>query len=133
MAAVRGKDTRPEMLLRRALHRAGCRYRVHYKGVPGRPDIAFTSRRVVVFVDGDFWHGHAWKLRGFKTPNEAFARWRNPKFWARKINSNVERDKLVNAALRRLGWRVVRIWESELEANLDTCVRRVVKSLGAAP
>jgi len=127
MAAVRSKDTEPEVLLRRDLFRRGFRFRVHYKRLPGRPDIVFPSQRVAVFVDGDFWHGGGWKERGFPSLEAQFER--NAKFWVAKIRSNVERDRKVNAELAASGWTVIRLWESEVRRSPDKCARKVKKAV----
>ena len=130
MAAVRGRDTRPEMALRRSLFSQGLRYRVAPREVPGRPDIVFASRRLAVFVDGDFWHGNAWRSRGASSNEEMVRRWRNAEFWQAKIAGNIERDRRVDALLAAAGWRVMRLWESEVKADLPGCVRRVRAAVG---
>jgi DNA mismatch endonuclease (patch repair protein) len=129
MAAVKGKDTEPERLLRAELFRLGLRYRLHGKGLPGRPDIVFRRARVAVFVDGDFFHGGGWKARGFASFEEQFSRWRNPSFWMEKIRGNVARDKKATAELRRLGWKVVRIWESDVRKSPRRAAARVMRAV----
>lgn len=122
MARVRTRDTAPEVALRRALWATGIRgWRVHPR-VPGRPDLAFVGKRVAVFVDGAFWHGHPDYYWGQSGP-----------FWDAKINRNRERDERVNAELEDLGWRVVRIWDFEVERGLAECVSRIVSALSEAP
>lgn len=106
MSRVRGKDTKPEMILRRGLHAQGLRYRLHARDLPGHPDLVFRSRRVVVFVHGCFWHGHNCAL--FKLPST------NSEFWEKKIQRNVQRDAETVSALLELGWRVVTVWECAL-------------------
>jgi DNA mismatch endonuclease (patch repair protein) len=123
MTAVRSKNTEPEWTLRRALFRLGLRFRIHYRKLPGRPDLAFPRQRVAVFVDGDFWHGGGWKERGFPSMEAQFGR--RADFWITKIRSNVERDRRVNGELAALGWRVIRLWESEVRKKLEECVGRV--------
>ena len=125
MAAVRSKNTEPEMVLRRALFRRGLRFRIHATKLPGRPDIVFPKARVVVFVDGDFWHGAGWRERGFQSMEAQFAS--RAEFWISKIKANMDRDKRVNDALASIGWTVVRLWESEVRRSLDQCVSRVLK------
>ena len=129
MAAVKGTNTEPERLLRAELFRMGLRYRLHGKGLPGRPDIVFRGARVAVFVDGDFFHGGGWKQRGFASFEEQFSRWRNPSFWMEKIRSNVTRDKKATAELRRLGWKVIRIWESDVRKSPRRVAARVVRAV----
>ena len=114
MAAVKSRDTEPEMRLRRALFAAGFRTAFRFGICRGRPDIVFTSRRVAVFVDGDFWHGNEWRNRGFESLEAMLQRWSNSSFWISKIRGNIERDRLVNDQLGEAGWTVVRIWESDV-------------------
>jgi DNA mismatch endonuclease Vsr len=110
MAAVRPKDTVPELAVRRMLHRMGFRYRLHVRGLPGRPDIVFPSRRKVIEVRGCFWHRH---------PDPACRNAVLPttrrEWWTNKLNANVERDARNIEALSQLGWSVLVIWECEVE------------------
>jgi DNA mismatch endonuclease (patch repair protein) len=122
MAAVRNKDSEAELLLRGALWRRGLRYRKHARLV-GRPDLIFGPARVAVFVDGDFWHGNAWRLRGL--PNLAAQFPHRTKWWVKKITRNVERDAEVTAELRRRGWKVLRFWESRVLKAPDRIAARV--------
>jgi len=112
LSAVRGKDTGPELLLRRAVHRLGLRYRLHSKSIFGRPDLVFTSSKVVVFCDGDFWHGNDWTRRRGQIKIRK-------KFWIKKIESNMRRDRLVSKTLREQGWKVLRFWESDIRKRAD--------------
>jgi DNA mismatch endonuclease (patch repair protein) len=106
MAAVRQKDTKPEIAVRRVLHSLGLRFRLHQVGLPGRPDIVLTRHRTVVLVHGCFWHGHTC-ARG-KAPST------NRDFWLPKQDANRRRDRLQAKALRALGWRVLTIWECQI-------------------
>ena len=116
MAAVRARDTAPELALRRALVALGVRgYRLHRSDVPGRPDLAWPGRRVAVFVDGAFWHGHP----------SAYKRGRSGDFWDRKIGANIERDRRIDEKLRSAGWTVLRLWDFEIEADAAACAERV--------
>ena len=108
MRRVRSKDTKPEMAIRRALHRAGYRYRLHAKHLPGKPDLVFASRKAVIFVHGCWWHGHSCK-RGARAARN------NADYWSAKISRNIERDKATRTALKRLGWRVLIVWECEVK------------------
>lgn len=122
MAAVRGRDTGPELLLRQLLREAGLRgYRLHRKDIPGRPDVAWIGRRVAVFVDGAFWHGHP----------SAFTQGKSGKFWDDKIAANVQRDRQNDERLRETGWVVVRIWDFEVERDPVECVKRVRGALAS--
>lgn len=105
MSMIKGKNTQPEIILRRIISAAGLRgYRLHYK-LPGKPDIIFPKKRIAVFIDGCFWH---------KCPKCFVKPGTNRKFWNKKIDSNVERDRLVNTELKSKDWKVIRIWEHEL-------------------
>lgn len=132
MAAVKSRDTSPELALRRALHRRGLRFRVDPGGITGRPDIVNRSRRVAIFVDGDFWHGNPddWRRRGFDSMEAQF-RSANRKRWVAKLRRNMERDRYVTSRLESEGWRVMRFWESEIRNDLDGVVDRVLALWGA--
>ncbi|WP_281174969.1 very short patch repair endonuclease [Sphingomonas changbaiensis] len=110
MARFRGKDTKPEILVRRALHAAGRRFRLHRGDLPGKPDIALPRDRTVVFVHGCFWHGHR-DCSIARLPKT------QPLFWAQKFEQNQARDERVRAALTALGWRVIVIWECEAKSD----------------
>lgn len=121
MSAVRRRDTEPEIALRRALHAAGIRgWRCDYRRAPGRPDIAWPSLRVAVFVDGAFWHGHPSRHR----PG------RSGTYWDEKIAANVARDRRVDTELQDLGWIVVRVWDFEVRKDIDHVVDLVAAALG---
>ncbi len=124
MASVPNANTRPERALRSALHRRGLRYRVHRRML-GRPDITFVAPRVVVFVDGDYWHGNAWRTRGYTNFDSYYARGKNGAFWAHKIRRNIERDRQVTEGLTADGWCVIRVWETDLTADLEAVVDRI--------
>ena len=131
MAAVRSRDTGPELLLRSELHRRGLRYRLRSK-LPGKPDLVFSRAKVAVFVDGDMWHGHGWRERGFSSMEEQFANHRNPKFWIAKIQRNIARDREVSQQLEALNWTVVRVLESEVRRDLASAADRVQKVVRAS-
>jgi DNA mismatch endonuclease (patch repair protein) len=107
MSRIRGRDTTPEREVRSILHSIGCRFRLHVTSLPGRPDVVLARHRTVVVVHGCYWHRHA-KCRYAYTPKSNLA------FWTTKFAENVERDRRTAIALRRLGWRVVTVWECEL-------------------
>jgi DNA mismatch endonuclease (patch repair protein) len=109
MSRIRGTDTGPELVVRSALHRAGFRFRVHTKGLPGRPDIVLARHGVVIFIHGCFWHRH-----GCTLSSEPATRRR---FWQAKFDANVARDARNARALRRLGWRVLTVWECALRTH----------------
>lgn len=106
MAAIRGKNTKPELAIRSALHRHGFRFRLHRKDLPGKPDLVFPRHRAVILVHGCFWHGHDCHL--FRWPKTRRS------FWEQKIRSNIVRDEQQRSALANLGWRVATVWECAL-------------------
>lgn len=109
MAAIRGSHTKPELLVRKAMHAAGLRYRLHVKQLPGRPDLVFPKHRAVVFVNGCFWHQHDCHL--FKWPGT------RRDFWHEKIGRNAANDEKVVAILLETGWRVAIVWECALKGR----------------
>ena len=109
MSRIRGKETKPEMLMRYGLHGRGLRYRLHRVSIPGKPDMVFPRYRAVVFVHGCFWHGHGCSL--FKWPKTRAA------FWKSKINRNMERDRKVQVALKQTEWRAIVVWECALRGK----------------
>ena len=117
MSGIRGKNTRPEVKLRKALFARGYRYRLHDKSLPGKPDLVFRGRRTVIQVHGCFWHRHQ-GCRFATTPAT------RPGFWKRKFAQNVERDARNETALRNLGWKVVIVWECEIKADLEAVCDR---------
>jgi DNA mismatch endonuclease (patch repair protein) len=119
MARVKRSETAPELALRSALWQRGLRYRLRPR-LPGTPDLAFVGTRVAVFVDGCFWHG---------CPDHYTAPRTNADFWLVKIETNRARDLRVDAELRALGWRAVRIWEHVIVTDIDEAIRRVVDQL----
>lgn len=108
MRAVKGRNTTPELLVRRLAHCLGYRFRLHRRDLPGKPDLAFPSRRKVIFVHGCFWHGHAC-ARGARVPKD------NRDYWVAKIERNRRRDEINLSALQEQGWRVLTLWECELK------------------
>lgn len=120
MSRIKGRDTKPEVMLRKALWHKGIRYRKNYRKLPGTPDIALTRQKIAIFVDGDFWHA-----RGHQdNPGEQVHS--NKEYWQKHLGRNVERDKEVNDALTEEGWLVLRFWESEIRRNLSRCLEQIV-------
>jgi DNA mismatch endonuclease, patch repair protein len=117
MAAVKAKDSAAELALRSELHRRGRRFRLHPRDLTGRPDLVFRGRKVAVFVDGDFWHGNSWRLRGLPNLEAQFPT--RTEWWTTKIRRNMERDAEVSSVLEGSGWHVVRVWESEVLADVS--------------
>jgi DNA mismatch endonuclease (patch repair protein) len=122
MKQVRSKDSQIELLLRKALWRRGLRYRKNVKGIEGKPDIAFIGKKVAVFCDSEFWHGHDWESRkdDFKSRRE---------YWIPKIERNMVRDVEVNAALEYDGWTVIRFWGKEILKDAERCADVVEETL----
>lgn len=121
MSHIRSKDTKPEVLLRKALWKRGIRYRKNYADLPGKPDIVLTRYKIAVFVDGDFWHA-----RGHQdSPGEQVAS--NKEYWQKKLRNNVERDKAVNDVLTEDGWLVLRFWSSDVMKHLDDCINQILQ------
>ena len=122
MASIRGKDTRPEMIVRSGLHSRGFRFRLHDTKLPGKPDLVFPRHRAVILVHGCFWHGHICHL--FKWPAS------RGEFWKRKINGNKDRDARNLAGLRAAGWRVLVIWECAFKGRTRRPVDAVLDEAG---
>lgn len=123
MSAVKSKDTRPEVALRKELFRRGMRFRKNVKTLRGKPDIVFTRVKLVVFCDGDFWHGHNWAIRGYGSFDREMERY-SPQ-WANKIRNNVDRDARITQELADAGWTVLRIWESDIKKDVKSCADQV--------
>lgn len=114
MSRVKSRDTGPELEFRRAIWRRGYRYRVCDTRRPGKPDLVFPAHRLAVFIDGDFWHGHQWRLRRLTSIDQQFEGAANRDYWRSKIRRNVERDFQATVANLESGWSVLRFWESDL-------------------
>ena len=112
MSRIKSKDTKPEMQVRSALHRAGYRFRLHVKDLPGKPDIVLPKYKTVIFVHGCFWHRH-------KGCSNATMPSTNQELWKKKFQQNVERDKREQAELKKLGWKVIVVWECKAEKMTD--------------
>lgn len=119
MSAIKSRDTRPELALRKELWRRKLRYRKNSKTLPGKPDIVFPRAHLAVFCDGDFWHGHNWVIRGYGSLENELQRY--SKDWAKKIKRNIQRDEQINQKLESFGWKVLRIWESDIKADVKRC------------
>lgn len=119
MTSVKLKDGPLEMTVRSELHRRGYRFRKHMKELPGTPDLVFPKQKVVTFIDGDFWHGYRFPLWEHKL---------SP-FWRDKIFTNRMRDLRNFRKLRRMGWRVVRIWQHEIKQDTGACVDRIISTV----
>jgi DNA mismatch endonuclease, patch repair protein len=125
MSRIRSRDTEPELILRKALHRAGYRYRLR-SALPGRPDLVLPRHRAAIFVHGCFWHRHK-RCEFAYTPKSRI------EFWQRKFDSNVARDLRVQRELRRLGLKVIVVWECEIRRDVSVTLSRIGRRLRAAP
>lgn len=124
MSRIKGKDTKPEMLVRKFLYSNGFRYKLHDKTLPGKPDIVLPKYKTVIFVHGCFWHGHE-GCRFFVVPKS------RTDFWVNKIQRNKELDIKYNIELKKLGWRVVEIWECELKKNVEQFLINIIYRIKA--
>ncbi len=123
MSRIKGKDTKPEMLVRTFLHANGYRYKLHDKKLPGKPDIVLPKYKTVIFVHGCFWHGHA-NCKYFVVPKT------NTKWWTDKINRNKANDEKAIKALKKDGWKLIEIWECRLKpAKADKTLVRLLEKL----
>lgn len=123
MSKIRSKNTAPEKLLFsniKHLYKKGFRYRKHPKQIIGKPDLAFTTRKVAVFVDSEFWHGRNFNMWKNRLPKQ---------YWREKIHKNIKRDRAVNKELRQKGWQVIRIWAKDLKKNTENQIRVIEKAL----
>ena len=122
MQAVKNKDSKIEVVLRKALHSRGHRYRKNHTKVYGKPDIVFTKEKIAIFCDSEFWHGHDWENRknDFKSKKD---------FWIPKIERNMERDRKVTAYLKAEGYVVLRFWGKEISNGLDSVINIIEENL----
>ena len=118
MAKIKAKDTKPEILVRKLLHRMGYRFRLHNKHLPGKPDVCLEKYNTVIFIHGCFWHNHK-KCNDGKIPKS------NVGYWQPKIQGNIARDKRNNLALKRMGWKIITIWECSL--NDLSSIKKLLK------
>lgn len=117
MRYIKSKDTTIELLLRKELWKRGFRYRKNYSMLPGTPDIVLTKYRIVIFCDGDFFHGKNWN-----SLRESLKKCNNSSYWLSKIGYNIERDGQIDNMLLEKGWTVIRFWETDIKNNLDKCM-----------
>ncbi len=117
MQNIRSSGTRPEVLVMRELRKRKIYFAKHVKTLPGKPDIVFRRKKVAVFIDSDFWHGHPTNFIMPKT---------NEEYWSNKINSNKKRDRKVTLELQKQGWQVLRIWESDIKADIHKCINEIL-------
>lgn len=124
MKNIRGKDTKIEVILRKALWNKGYRYRKNYKKLPGSPDIVLTKYKIAIFCDGEFFHGKDWEILKPRLEKS-----NNSEFWISKISGNRERDSEINKKLLFMGWTVIRFWENDIKKNPDECIRVIEETI----
>lgn len=122
MSNVRGKDTKPEMMIRKFLHARGLRFRIHRRDLPGRPDLVLPQWKAAVLVHGCFWHGHR-GCRYFKVPTTRI------EFWSAKLAANASRDQASEAALAEIGWRVLVVWECAIRDHPEETLQALLKHI----
>ena len=120
MQAIRSKDSKIEIALRKAVWAMGMRYRKNYSKLPGKPDMVFLGKKIAVFCDGEFWHGYDWENRKHDIKS-------HQDFWIKKIERNMQRDKEINAKLEELGWIVLRFWGKDIKQNPEKCADTIFK------
>ena len=124
MRLIKSKDTSIELLLRKELWKRGFRYRKNYNMLPGTPDIVLPKYRIVIFCDGDFFHGNNWNVL-----RERLKKCNNSDYWIPKIENNIERDRQIDNMLLEKGWAVIRFWEKDIKNNLAGCVDIVEETI----
>ncbi|HLV39491.1 very short patch repair endonuclease [Xanthomarina sp.] len=125
MSNIHGKNTKPELLFRKALWQHGVRYRLHNKKLPEKPDISIQKYKLAIFIDGEFWHGYDWEERKQSLKS-------NRDFWIPKIERNMQRDKEVGQQLYDMDYMVFRFWEKEIKTDLQRCIKDVLVFLDTA-
>lgn len=122
MSKVKLKMGVAEVNIQKSLWQKGIRYRKNYRKILGSPDIAITSQRIVIFIDGEFWHGKDWENRKHRLKT-------NKEYWIAKIEENIVRDNKINLELENQGWRVIRFWEKDARKNCEACVRKILDAI----
>lgn len=120
MSRIRSKNTKPEVLIFRELRKRGIYFQKHYKRAVGNPDIAFPRKKKAVFIDGDFWHGYQFSKLKKRLPK---------RYWLAKIERSIRRDRKNSAQLRKEGWKVLRVWEHDIQKNLDKSINKIINFL----
>lgn len=126
MKRITSKNTKCEIIFRKALWKLGLRYRICAPNIYGKPDIVFMKQKIAIFIDGEFWHGYNWETKKERLTV-------NKKYWIPKIERNIQRDKEVNEKLTSESWLVLRFWERDVKKDLQSCLNKVIISLSNAP
>lgn len=133
MAAIKSKDTKPELKLRKALWVRGYRFRKNYKELPGTPDIVLTKYKICIFVDSEYFHGKnfnsGYHSKKYKSLREQLEHSNHPEFWIQKIQNNMQHDEQINNELQGLGWKVIRFWSQDVIKNENECISRIEKAI----
>lgn len=124
MKAIKSKDTRIELIIRKALWKQGIRYRKNYSKLPGKPDIAITKYKIAIFCDSEFWHGKDWDVAKCKIQS-------NKEYWIPKIEKNIKHDEEVNKLLQELGWTVIRFWGKDIQKKPIDCIKSVIEIINS--
>jgi DNA mismatch endonuclease (patch repair protein) len=119
MRKIKSNNTKPEITLRKALWAKGVRYRLNVAKLPGKPDIVINKKKIVIFIDGEFWHGYNWEDKKLKIKS-------NADYWIKKIERNIERDGFNNQKLTSMGYQVFRFWEHEIKKDLSCCISKIL-------
>ena len=122
MSKIKGVNTSPEILLRKQLWKLGIRYRLNVSKLPGKPDIVISKHKLVIFIDGEFWHGYNWEEKKPKIKA-------NREYWIKKIEGNMSRDIVNNQSLEASGFIVLRFWERQIKKDLNSCVSEIIKHI----
>lgn len=122
MRKIKSKNTKPEIKLRKALWALGIRYRINNSELPGKPDILINKKKLIIFVDGEFWHGYEWEKKKPKIKS-------NRDYWINKIERNMKRDIENTRLLKSMGFTVLRFWEHEIKKNIDDCLNKILSFL----
>ena len=124
MSKIKGKNTKPEIKLRKTLWHAGIRYRKNVKKIPGTPDIVIRKYKLLIFIDGEFWHGYDWQNKREKIKS-------NRDFWIPKIERNMQRDRQNTDILKKQGWTVFRFWEQQIKKEFGACINKILEYIEA--
>jgi len=124
MSKIKALNTKPEVKVAKTIWHHGYRYRKNVKNLPGKPDFVFRKYNLIIFIDGDFWHGYNWTEKKRKIKS-------NRDYWIPKIERNIQRDKEINLLLESKGFRVLRFWEHEVNKNFDNCIQKIISELEA--
>ncbi len=126
MSKIKSQNTQPEIKLRKYLWNIGYRYRLNVSSLPGKPDIVISKLKLIIFIDGEFWHGYKWKEKKKKIKT-------NRQYWIPKIERNMKRDTVNNRKLRKDGWIVLRFWEHQIKKDFDFVIEKILSSINSNP